>query len=78
MDNTLTKKFNEMSHLSVNLRSISAYDALIVLKYAPSTPRILHLLRCSPCYGHSVIGDIDKLLRSNVSYIADVDLTDQQ
>ena len=78
LDNTLTKKFNEMSRMSVNLRSISAHDALIVLKYALSTPRILHLLRCSPCYGHSVIGDIDRLLRSNVSYIANVDLTDQQ
>ena len=76
-DNTLTKKFNEMSRLSVNLRSISAHDALIVLKYALSTPRMLHLLRCSPCYGHSAIGDIDRLLRSNVSYIANGDLTQQ-
>ena len=66
-----------MSCLSVNLRSILAHDALIVLKYALSTPRILHL-RCSPRYGHSVIGDIDRLLRSNVSYIAKLDLTDQQ
>ena len=78
LNNTLTKKFNEISHLSVNLRSISAHDALIVLKYALSTPRILHLLRCSPCYGHSVIGDIDRLLRLNVSYFSNVDLTDQQ
>ena len=78
LDNTLTKKFNEMSRLSVNLRLISSHDALIVLKYALSTPRILHLLRGSPCYGHSVIGDIDRLLRSNVSYIANVDPTDQQ
>ena len=32
LDNTRTKKFNEMSRLSVNLRSISAHYALIVLK----------------------------------------------
>ena len=40
LNNTFTKKFNETSRLLVNLRSISAHDALIALKYALSTPRI--------------------------------------
>ena len=78
LDFTLNNKLEEMTRLSDNLRHISAHDALLILKYSLSTPRILHLLRCSPCHNHQTIADIDNLLRTNICHIANVDLSASQ
>jgi Reverse transcriptase (RNA-dependent DNA polymerase) len=75
LDQTLQHKFDELSRLSTNIRSISAHDALFILRFSLSTPKILHLLRCSPCYGHPTLSKIDDLLKANISYIANVDIS---
>ena len=78
LNETLNKKLEEFSRLSVNLKTISAHDALLILRCSLSTARIQHLLRCSPCHNNEIIPKIDELLRSNICHIANVNLSDDQ
>ena len=48
------------------------------MKFSLSTPKILHLLRCSPCQGHPLLSEMDELFRSNIFHIANVNLTEMQ
>ena len=77
-DAALNKKFAEFNRLSTNIKSINAHDALLILKAASSTSHILFMLRCSPCHGNSILIQIDEVLRSNISHIANVTLSDCQ
>ena len=67
-----------MTRLSDNIRQISAHDALLILIYSLSTPRILHRLRCSPCHNYQTMTNIDNLLRANICRITNVDLSEIQ
>ena len=48
LDDALKRRHGDFVRLSVNMRSIYAHDALLIMKFSLSTPKILHLLRCSP------------------------------
>ena len=48
------------------------------MKFSLSTPKILHLLRCSPCQGHPLLSEMDKLFRSNICLTAIVNLSEMQ
>jgi Reverse transcriptase (RNA-dependent DNA polymerase) len=78
LDKALKKKLDEFNRLSVNLRLINAHDALLITRFALSTSVLLHLLRCSPCVGHPTLLEIDNLLRSNISHIANVNISNIQ
>ena len=36
------------------------------------------MLRCSPCFGYAILSQIDEVLKSNISHIANVVLSDVQ
>ena len=57
---------------------MNAYDALLFLEDCSSTSRILFLLRCSPCLDNAIFSQIDEVLKSNISHIANVVLSDKQ
>jgi hypothetical protein len=60
------------------LKHITAHDALILLRASFSAPKMLHMLRSSPCAGHPLLEKFDSLLRNCVSSITNTDLTDLQ
>ena len=60
------------------MRSIGSQEALILLRASFGTPRVTHLLRCSPSRDHSGLQDFDCLLRAAVSHITNSDLTEKQ
>jgi hypothetical protein len=78
LNDALQLKLEELNRFSTNIRSISAHDALLLMKYSFSSPRILHLLRCSPCHDNQILLQIDNLFRNNISHIANVDLSETQ
>ena len=61
-----------------NIKLIIAHDALLILKVSSSTSQILFMLRCSPCLGNAILCQIDEVLKSNISHIANVVLSDEQ
>ena len=48
------------------------------MKFSLSTPKIVHLLRCSPCQGHPLLSEMNELFRSNIFHVANVNLYEMQ
>ena len=78
LDAALSSRCSELNTAEGRLSLISAHDALLLLKSSLSTPKLLHLLRSSPCTGHSALSIIDDSLRRCVSHITNCNLTDDQ
>ena len=76
LDDALKRRHDDFVRFSANIRSIYAHDALLIMKFSLNTPKILHLLRCSPCQGHPFLSKMDELFRSNICHIANVNLTE--
>ena len=51
---------------------------MLILKASSSTSRVLFMLRCSPYLGNAILSQIDEVLKSNISHIANVVLSDVQ
>ena len=77
-DAALNKKLEEFKRLSSNIKLIHAHDALLILKASSSTSHVLFILRCSPCIGNTILSQIDEVLKSNISHIANFVLSDIQ
>ena len=69
MDEVLNNKLIEFRRGAERLSLISAHDALTLLKVSGSASKLSYILRASPCVGHSLLSDIDSLLRSTLSSI---------
>lgn len=78
MDIVLSKRLTELRRASDRLQQISSHDALFLLKASCGAPKLLHVLRAAPCTGHATLGAIDNTLRSCLTVIANVNLTDIQ
>jgi hypothetical protein len=78
LDLALDKKIKELNRASARLRRISAHDALVLLKASCGAPKLMHLLRAAPCVDHAALPEIDKILRSCLVHIANVDVSDAQ
>ena len=54
LDKALEKKYDEFKRASERLRLITPHDALVLLKSC-SSPRLMHILRSSPCDGRMTL-----------------------
>ena len=77
-DAALKKKLEEFKRLSSNIKLINAHGALLILKASSSTSHVLFMLRCSLCLGNAILSQIDEVLKSNISHIANFVLSDVQ
>ena len=55
---------------------MQSHDALLILRSSLSAPKLLYLLRTSPCFGHPALAAFDTILRLGLSGITNSDLTD--
>ena len=78
MDECLTTRCDELSRAVSRLQSISAHDALVLLKNSLSAPKLQHMLRSAPCDGHPLLESFDNILRSALCAICNISLTDDQ
>ena len=60
------------------LSLLPAYDAFTLLKSFFSTPKIIHTLRCSPCFGNKALEEFGSLLRSGLCTITNLTVSDPQ
>ena len=74
----LRKKLNDLKGASEFSQLISAHDALVLLRASCSAPKLMHVMRSSPCAGHTLLPDIDNSLRLTLSSITNVNITDKQ
>ena len=76
LDRVLSSKVASLSRAADRLKLLHAHDALLILKNSLSAPKLTYLLRTSPCTGNLLLSDFDSILRSSLSAITNVDLTD--
>ena len=78
LDSCLTSRKAEFLRAAERLKSLAAHDALTILRYALSTPKLLYTLRCCPCYGHPLLEQFDQMFRECLCTIVNCHLSDDQ
>jgi hypothetical protein len=78
LDTALEARNEDLRRAVGRLRTLPAHDALVLLRSSFSAPRLMHVLRCSPCHAHPALSAFDDLLREGVSVITNSRLTDMQ
>jgi len=76
LDELLDLKVGDLKRASDRLRLLHSHDALLILKNALCAPKLLYLLRCSPCFGNTRLSDFDTALRASLSVITNCDIDD--
>jgi len=76
LSQALTNKVECLARASSRLKLLHAHDALLILKNSLSAPKLMYILRTSPCTSHSSLAEFDNILRSSLSAISNVDLSD--
>ena len=73
----LTAKKKTLERLGERLKLLHSHDALCLLRNALSLPKILYVLRASPCFlASSLLSDLDDIQRSLLEAICNVSLND--
>ena len=78
MDKCLQQRCNDLERAISRLELITSHDALVLLRASFSAPTMQHTLRSSPCAGRIELTQFDALLRSALSKICNISLTDDQ
>ena len=76
MDQALSARCSDLERAIDRLSLLSSHDALVILKSALSTPKLLYTLRTSPCSDHPELEHFDALLRSGLSSIVNINISD--
>ena len=78
LSSTLEHSCFSLSTAFERLSLIERHDALILLRYSLCSSKLLHILRCSPCHGHSSLSNYDAILHSGISSLFNISLSDTQ
>ena len=77
-DSVLKEKTAALERAVNRLSLLPAHDALCLLKNSIAMPKLLYTLRTAPCSGSPELERFDQLLRSSLSTLLNVNLTDDQ
>ena len=76
VDSTNRSKREALEVMGGRFQYLYPHDALYLLRHAFSLPKMLYILRTSPCFLSSELEDFDLLQRSLLGSIANIDLLD--
>ena len=76
MDEMLNSRCEDLRRAVARLKMLSAHDALLMLKSAISAPKVLYIMRASPCFNHPSLQLFDDLLREGLSSSANIIVSD--
>jgi len=78
INEALDKKIKDFDLAISRLKLVSAHDALIILRNALSLPKLMYILRTSPCFDNDKLNLFDDFCRQGISSIVNVSLNDIQ
>ena len=78
VDSLLSSRLLDLKRASSRHKSLASHDALTILRYSLSTPRLMHTLHCSPSFEHPLLSEFDTTLRECLCSVVNTDLTDIQ
>lgn len=78
MDKSLTARVEDLRQASKRLLMVSRHDALTLLRFSLSAPKLMHTLRSSPFFTHPSLTVFDEELRNCLTMITNINLTNLQ
>ena len=66
-DQAMSEKIEQLKVMGNRLKYLRSQDALILLKNAMAIPKLLYLLRTSPCFLSTLLEDYDSLLLNTIT-----------
>jgi hypothetical protein len=78
MDAATSTSYDELSRVLKRLQQISPHDALVLLKNCLGGTKLQHVLMTSSCCEYPQLLELDYLLRSSVTQICNVSLSDDE
>ena len=78
LNDALHARWGELSKAIGRLSLLPAHDAITLLKSSFSAPKIMHTLRCSPCFGDEALKQFDSLPRSGLCTITNLAVSNPQ
>ena len=76
IQDTILKRTKSLQTLGSRLQLLRAHNAFCLLRNALAIPKVLYILRTSPCFLVPALHDFDSLLRSLLGTILNVNLSD--
>jgi hypothetical protein len=74
----LSEKTEDLRRAVSRLTLLQSQDALTLLRYSLSIPKLLYTLRTSDCQSNPVLVEFDKTLRNGLSAILNVEMSDNR
>ena len=78
VDKAIADKISELERAIGNLSLLHAHDALCSHRNALAMPKLLYVLRTTPCTGNKLPKVLDDNLRKGLTSILNVDISDDQ
>lgn len=78
IDGVIREKLETIQTIGQRLPYFAEHDALLLLKHALALPKVLFILRTSPCFLSSLLQEFDCQLHSILSSILHVDLSSDE
>ena len=78
LDSTLESRNANLRRAVDRLSTLTSHDALTLLRSSFSAPRLMHILRCSPCHDHPLLLVFDEIQRIGINVITNSNLSDTQ
>ena len=78
VDASIITKCNDLRVMGDRLPHFQRHDSLLLLRHAFSIPKILYLLRTSPCFRSPELPKFDQLLQSITCAVLNVNLSDDR
>ena len=76
IQSAIQAKSKSLEVLGNKLQYLHSHDAFCLLSHALAIPKVLHMLRTSPCFLSPALQEFDSLLRSLLGTILNINLTD--
>jgi len=78
LDSVLANRRHELQRLTKRLELMPSHDSLFLLRNVLTAPRLMYLLRTSPCTGSPELPLYDDVLRDSLSITLNVDFNEER
>ena len=78
MDSSFSSRLADLKRAALRLKPLASHDALTLLRFSLSAPRLMHSLRASPSFGNPLLLEFDSALRDCLCSVVNADLSDTQ
>ena len=78
LDKILKAKTDDLAKAIQRISYLHAHDALTLIRHSVSVPKLLHVLRSSPCAKIEFLQKYDCILRDSNSRVLNLDLSHNQ